>query len=121
MENVAFITGDNCAVNKKIARDNGKNFVGCASHRYNLACERFLSSPSVAPYYSKVADLMTALRTYKNTARLRTKPRLGPKRKNETRWTGAFDLLERYDSWCLDPSFTLDALFSVSAMSSINL
>jgi hypothetical protein len=110
-DNVAFLTGDNCNVNKRIARDKGKHFVGCSSHRFNLACEKFLKCAAVDRYYTKVADLMVSLRTYKNSARLRRKTSLGPKRKNETRWTGAFDVIERYDRWCSDASFTLEELF----------
>jgi len=112
-DNVGFFTGDNCTVNKKIARDNSKPFVGCASHRFNLGVEKFLRSDSVARYYNKVASLMHELRTYKNTARLRTKTTLGPKRKNETRWTGAFEQFKRYEAWCSDPSFKLEDLFFV--------
>ena len=116
-DNVGFFTGDNCTVNKKIARDNSKPFVGCASHRFNLGVEKFLRSDSVARYYNKVASLMHELRTYKNTARLRTKTTLGPKRKNETRWTGAFEQFKRYEAWCSDPSFKLEDLFFVSMCS----
>ena len=36
-----FIVGDNCNLNKRIATNLNKHFVGCASHRLNLAAQRY--------------------------------------------------------------------------------
>ncbi|KAG2760251.1 hypothetical protein PC116_g10142 [Phytophthora cactorum] len=39
---IQFIVGDNCSTNQALATRLGVSLVGCASHRYNLAVQRFL-------------------------------------------------------------------------------
>ncbi len=45
-DNVAVLVGDNCNTNKALADKAGKLFVGCASHRFNLAMKDKLSRVS---------------------------------------------------------------------------
>lgn len=43
MENVVCLVGDNCATNQALADLCGKPLVGCASHRFNLEVQAYLS------------------------------------------------------------------------------
>lgn len=43
MENILFWVGDNCATNRRLADISGIPIVGCASHRLNLAVQKWLS------------------------------------------------------------------------------
>ena len=45
--NVVCLVGDNCSTNKRLAELMGVPLVGCASHRFNLACQRFLDKIKV--------------------------------------------------------------------------
>ncbi|KUF98775.1 Prolyl endopeptidase [Phytophthora nicotianae] len=42
LSNVIFLVGDNCAVNRRLAKLMGVPLVGCANNRLNLAVRRFL-------------------------------------------------------------------------------
>ena len=108
-ENVDFICGDNCAVNKRlatlisnvIASEKGAAawrvpLVGCASHRINLAREAFYSSDQNAPVIEKVDQLMTKLRTLKNASKLRKLTNLRPENQNSTRWTSVNAALTKF-------------------------
>ena len=44
VENVLFIVGDNASVNMSLAEKMGVPFIGCASHRLNLAVNQILKS-----------------------------------------------------------------------------
>ncbi|KAG2796314.1 hypothetical protein PC112_g22265 [Phytophthora cactorum] len=67
LSNVMFLVGDNCAVNKRLARLMGVPLVGCASHRLNLVVRHFLE-----PYEEEreqVQSLMKRLRTINQAAK----------------------------------------------------
>jgi hypothetical protein len=94
LENISVLIGDNCSVNRKISQLMQKPFVGCASHRLNLAANLFLK-----PYQKlldKIEALMVRLRTLKKAAILREKTSLKPKLLCATRWSGVFCMIERY-------------------------
>jgi hypothetical protein len=109
-EHIDFICGDNCAVNKRFAtlitnrilRDQGAAsswsvpLVGCASHRLNLARQDFYSSPVNAPAIAKVDQLMTKLRTLKNSSKLRKLTALRAENQNSTRWTSVNAALAKF-------------------------
>ncbi len=42
-KNILYLVGDNCSVNKKIARDMKVPLIGCHSHRLNLAVSAYLN------------------------------------------------------------------------------
>eukprot|EP00644_Phytophthora_capsici_P008308 jgi/Phyca11/114284/e_gw1.26.396.1 len=91
---VTFIVGDNCSTNQKIATLLGVPLVGCASHRFNLAVNRFL-----AEYEDELAtvnDLMIQLRHCNNAARLRELTDLQPVKRNATRWSSTYAMVDRY-------------------------
>jgi hypothetical protein len=94
VEMVAFLVADNCATNQKIATLMGLPLVGCASHRYNLAVNRYL-----VPYESELAavnSLMVKLRQVNNVAELAKFTDLKPVKRNVTRWSSTFEMVRRY-------------------------
>jgi hypothetical protein len=91
---VAFLVGDNCSTNLCIANKMGVPLVGCASHRLNLAVNKFL-----VPYedaLDEVHTLMIALRNENNLAELKKHTELNPIKRNVTRWSSTFEMVERY-------------------------
>ena len=57
--------------------------IGCASHRFNLACKSYLQR--YEPTLSKINSLMVTLRNVKQAGKLRTKTALEPVVRNDTR------------------------------------
>lgn len=92
--NVVALCGDNCATNKALSRKAGCGFVGCGSHRFNLAVKDMLECH--ADLLSNIRGLMQKLRTPTIAARLRRKTFLKAKLSNETRWSSSFEMLRRY-------------------------
>ncbi|ETO82003.1 hypothetical protein F444_03769 [Phytophthora nicotianae P1976] len=91
---VTFIVGDNCNTNQKIATLLGVPLVGCASHRFNLAI-----NPFHAEYEAELAtvnDLMIQLRHCNNAARLGELTDLQPVKRNATRWSSTYAMVDRY-------------------------
>lgn len=68
-DNVVVIMGDNCSTNISIAHKASKPFVGCYSHRLQLAVEIFLAQYS--DVIKKIKILAAALCTKKRVGRLR--------------------------------------------------
>jgi len=97
IENVVALIGDNCATNQKISRLTGIPLVGCASHKFNLAVNKWLeSNPVFNDIITKVHDIMKELRTLKNAARLRNLTDLCAVQNNVTRWSLNFSMFERF-------------------------
>ncbi|EGZ19787.1 hypothetical protein PHYSODRAFT_495083 [Phytophthora sojae] len=91
---VGFLVGDNCATNQSIATKMGIPLVGCASHRFNLAVNKFTE-----PYgdlLDEVNNLMVELRHENNRAELKKYTDLVPIKRNVTRWSSTFTMVERY-------------------------
>ena len=109
-EDIDFICGDNCAVNKRLATlitnriksDKGTEnawivpLVGCSSHRLNLAREMFYQTSLNAHVIGKVDQLMTKLRTLKNSAKLRKFTQYRAQNQNVTRWTSVNAALTKF-------------------------
>ncbi|ETP21726.1 hypothetical protein F441_04811 [Phytophthora nicotianae CJ01A1] len=57
LSNVIFLVGDNCAVNRRLAKLMGVLLVGCASHRRNLAVRRFLE-----PYEKELEQVQSLMK-----------------------------------------------------------
>ena len=95
LENAKYIVCDNCSVNKRMAKDLGVPMVGCASHRFNLAVQKYMSSG-----YKEVIDvvhkIMVKLKTLNNGVRLRSMTDLTPNLFNATRWSSYFAMLKRF-------------------------
>lgn len=93
-DNVVTIIGDNISTNHALADLAECHFIGCASHRLNLAVQDFLQ-----PYQgvlSRVRDLTRKLRNLKSAAELRKHTNLKPKLDCPTRWSSSFEMVERY-------------------------
>uniref|UniRef100_H3H146 Uncharacterized protein n=1 Tax=Phytophthora ramorum TaxID=164328 RepID=H3H146_PHYRM len=80
---VALLVGDSCSTNQKIATLLELPLVGCASHRYNLAVNRYL-----AAYETELAAL--------NHRMLANFTDLVPIKRNMTRWSSTFEMVLRY-------------------------
>lgn len=92
---VKFMVADNCAVNQYIdSRVGAVPPIGCASHRYNLAVSAYLAQHE--RLLAKVHKLMSKLRSLKCRALLRTMSPLAPILRNETRWSSAHAMVQRY-------------------------
>ena len=92
--NLTYMVADNAPVNKSIADKIGIPMIGCASHRFNLACKIYLEP--YEPVLSKVDKLMSTLRTIKQAGKLRTKTDLEPIKRNVTRWSSTHRMLKRF-------------------------
>ncbi|RLN91217.1 hypothetical protein BBJ28_00018106 [Nothophytophthora sp. Chile5] len=67
---LTFMVGDNCSVNRSIGRKIGAvPFIGCASHRFNLAMNDYLSKKT--DLLNKIHALMKGFSTLKGRAVLR--------------------------------------------------
>jgi hypothetical protein len=73
---------DNAAAYTCLADLLGIPMIGCASHRFNLACNKYLESSEVV--LQKIQSLMTTLRLVKQAGKLRTKTDLEPIIRDET-------------------------------------
>ena len=64
LTNLLFLVGDNAPVNKSIANLLVIPFIGCASHRFNLACKKYLG-----PFENNlINDLMiTYIKSYQTS------------------------------------------------------
>ncbi|ETI50573.1 hypothetical protein F443_05899 [Phytophthora nicotianae P1569] len=93
VSNVIFLVGDNCAVNRRLARLMGVPLVGCVSHRLNFAVRRFLE-----PYEKELEQVQSLmrLRTITQAAKLRLKTRLRPKLRQDTPWGSPYTMMARY-------------------------
>lgn len=106
-QNLQFISGDNCSVNKKLCALISSlirrpcPLLGCASHRLNLAVKLYLVPH--ADLIAKGQNVMTQLRTLKNRSMLRRVSRYAPKLAQDTRWGSTFTMLQRY--MVLEPNF----------------
>ena len=92
-----FLVGDNCGVNKKMSKLSRIPLVGCASHRLNLEVEDFLKKVDTGGVLAKVSKIAFAIN---NSNRLRSeleeKTHLRAKGRNTTRWSSAYEMVERY-------------------------
>ena len=68
--------------------------IGCASHRFNLACTLFLEEYEVQ--LNSINDLMVELRKLKKAGKLRKVTDLEPVKRNVTRWNSTYSMLKRF-------------------------
>ncbi|RLN31410.1 hypothetical protein BBJ28_00022711 [Nothophytophthora sp. Chile5] len=91
---VKFLVGDNCFTNRSIGTMLRIPLVGCASHRYNLAVNRFLSDSE--DLISQIRTLMTTLCLLNNAVQVAHHMRLLPEYSNATRWSSVWRMMIRY-------------------------
>jgi len=98
--NVTAIVGDNCSVNHSIATKIGHvsntGFIGCASHRYNLALKNLITKHASEVSVEKVRNLMKSLRKPKMAGKLREVSHLRAVTDCPTRWSSTVEMLRRY-------------------------
>lgn len=109
-ENLEFLSGDNCSVNKRLVEgisqwyvDNEKPvrilpLVGCGSHRLNVVIQKLWSEQGTRYFIptQKVHKLHVALRTLKNSFKLAAKLSVTAHLDNETRWSSMFKMVSSY-------------------------
>lgn len=97
---IDFIIGDNCSVNKKVAKTLKIPLIGCAAHRLNLAVEKLFEEEDIAALLETVKTFMCDLRTLRNSLIMRTllheHDYRRPVMSNETRWLSTFDMLRSF-------------------------
>ena len=92
--NLLYLVADNASVNTCLANLLQIPMIGCASHRFNLACKSYLEK--YEPTLSKINSLMATLRNVKQAGKLRTKTPLEPVTRNDTRWSSTYNMLVRF-------------------------
>lgn len=94
LNNLIYLVADNAAVNTCLADLLQIPMIGCASHRFNLACKKYLEREE--PVLKKIHSLMTTLQQVKQAGKLRTKTKLEPITRNVTRWSSTYEMLKRF-------------------------
>ena len=94
LENLIYMVADNAPVNTCLADLIGIPMIGCASHRFNLACMKYLEIHETV--LKKIQSVMTNLRHVKQAGKLRTKTDLEPIIRNATRWSSTYEMLKRF-------------------------
>jgi hypothetical protein len=94
LTNLIYLVADNASVNTRLADLLDIPMIGCASHRFNLACKKYLESSEIV--LQKIQSLMVNLRQVKQAGKLRTKTSLEPIIRNVTRWSSTYEMLKRF-------------------------
>ena len=94
IQNVKFLVCDNENLNKSISRKLNIPMIGCESHRLNLAVKAALIDAQQE--MDLVMELMKKLSSLKQSAKMRKATNLRPVLRNETRWSSAYSMLQRY-------------------------
>ncbi len=97
LSNIVVLIGDNCSTNRKISNDLAIPLLGCASHRFNLAVNKWIEDhPRYKSVLENIHDLMIQLCHLKNAARLRALTDLCAIKENATRWSSKYEMAKRY-------------------------
>lgn len=91
---ILFLVGDNTNTNPATAAKLDVPFIGCASHRFNLAVQSYLDTYDEIT--SSINNLMKSLSNIKKAGKLRLKTDLEPVTKNVTRWSSTYSMVERF-------------------------
>ena len=96
-DNIICLVGDNCSVNKSMARLLRVPLIGCGSHKFNLAIRKWISNqPQLEEIILRVAGVMKKASTLKISAQLRKLTALHTVRENDTRWSSTFEMIKRF-------------------------
>ncbi len=95
---ICFVV-DNPSTNIRIAKLAGIPYVGCNSHKLHLEVNVLVEShPDMRQNIDSVRDVMREAKTrLKNATVLRNITRLKPKLDNDTRWSGKYEVLRRFE------------------------
>ncbi len=94
VDNLVALVGDNCYTKRTLASSKVVGFVGCASHRYNLAMKDLLHP--LQKMLDKFRDIMSKFRYPIHTAKLRQYTNLKPKLPVFTLWSSAIEMIVRH-------------------------
>ena len=100
--NVLFLVGDNANINPAIAKqistpEHFVGFIGCASHRLNLAMQDLMAEEKIKIVLDKISAGVTKLTSSSIlSAKLEQKTKLLPVKRNGTRWSSTFHMISRY-------------------------
>ena len=92
-DDIEFVAGNNCIVNRKLARLLRVPLLGSASHKLNLAVSKLYEGED--DLLEVVQDQMQKLRTLKNSSKLRRVSDYTACLRNDTRWNSV------HQSWKL--------------------
>jgi hypothetical protein len=93
-EDILFLVADNTNTNPATADLLGVPFIGCASHRFNLAVQKYLEPNQ--KIIVNIHQIMILLSNLKKAGRLRQLTHLEPVSMNTTRWSSKYKMMERY-------------------------
>ena len=93
-DDILYLVADNTNTNPATADVLGCNFIGCASHRFNLAVQRYLNEHQ--SLFGNIHQIMILLSSLKRAGKLRRLTPLEPVLMNVTRWSSKYAMLERY-------------------------
>ena len=88
------MAGDNCSINRKLARLLRVTLLGCQSHKLNLAVSKLYESED--DLLQVVQDLMKQLCILKNSSELRRVSGYAACFRNDTRWNSVHQSWQRY-------------------------
>jgi hypothetical protein len=88
---------DNCRVNQSIARTISVPLIGCGSHKFNRAVQRWMKEQlQLIAIVAKVAAVMKMASMLKVAAKLKELTRNACVKSNETRWLSMYNMVGRY-------------------------
>lgn len=94
LENVVALTGDNVLTNRSLVNKAKTDFIGCASHLFNLTVQDIVKVNDVP--VEKVLSIMKKLRTPIPAVKLRLHTGLKAVIRNVTKWSSTCYMLRLY-------------------------
>ncbi|ETO70912.1 hypothetical protein F444_12659 [Phytophthora nicotianae P1976] len=96
---LSVIIGGNCATNKSLAEKVGAPLIGCGCHKLNLAVKAFLvRRPVMEKTIERVDKAVSQLRNLKAAGALRLLTPHCTLKRNVTRWSSTYKMLEPFVS-----------------------
>ena len=94
---ILCIVGDNCGVNRLMAKTLRTPLIGCASHKLNLGVKLWMKNePQLSNIVAKVSSIMKKASNLKVAAKLRELTHYSPVRENVTRWSSTYQMIARF-------------------------
>jgi hypothetical protein len=93
-EDILFLVADNTNTNPATADLLNVPFVGCASHRFNLAVQKYVDKHNAV--IANIHQIMLLLSNLKKAGKFRKLTNLEPVIMNQTRWSSKHAMVERY-------------------------
>ncbi|KAF2862951.1 hypothetical protein K470DRAFT_268517 [Piedraia hortae CBS 480.64] len=91
---IIFAIGDNCQTNQAIANRMCHPFIGCATHRQNLAVQDILDEYEAD--LRRINEIMVCRGKIKKMDELRKRTKLQPITRNATRWGSTYHTPKRF-------------------------